>query len=103
MYKLSFYIPESHLEEVKNALFQTGAGRIGSYDCCCWQVLGEGQFRPLLGSDPFLGSQGKVEKVAEYRVEMVCADNLIAQVVKTLKDSHPYETPAYNVTRLEEF
>jgi len=103
MYKLIFYIPESHLEEVKIALFQVGAGRIDNYDSCCWQVLGEGQFRPLSESNPFIGSLGKIEKIAEYRVEMICADNLIVQVLRTLKDTHPYETPAYDVIRLEEF
>ena len=70
MYKLCFYVPESHLEAVKAAVFAAGAGRIGNYDSCCWEVLGQGQFRPLTGSDPFIGRQGEVERVAEYRVEM---------------------------------
>ncbi len=47
MYKICFYVPESHLEKVKEALFATGAGRIGDYDHCCWQTRGTGQFRPL--------------------------------------------------------
>ena len=47
MYKLSFYVPEIALDEVKSALFDVGVGRIGNYDCCCWQVKGEGQFRPF--------------------------------------------------------
>jgi len=97
MYKLAFFVPESHLEAVKQAVFATGAGRIGNYDCCAWQTLGQGQFRPLPGSQPFIGEQGEVETVSEYRVELVCEDGLIRQAVKALIDAHPYEEPAYDV------
>lgn len=103
MYKLCFYVPESHLDVVKSALFAAGAGKIGDYDSCCWQVLGQGQFRPLAGSDPFIGQQGKVERVDEYRVEMVCADDLIHPVVAALKEAHPYEEPAFDVVKVVEF
>ena len=102
MYKLSFYVPESHLEQVKTALFVSGAGRIGDYDSCCWQTRGEGQFRPLEGSNPFLGKQGSVEKAEEYKVELVCGDALIREAVAALKRAHPYEEPAYDVVRLED-
>lgn len=102
MYKLVFYVPESHLEQVKSAVFEAGAGRIGDYDCCAWQTLGQGQFRPLAGSRPFLGSQGEVETVAEYKVEMVCAGNCIAEAVRALCAAHPYEEPAYDAWRLED-
>ena len=101
MYKLNFYAPESHVEQVKEALFNKGAGRIGQYDCCSWQVLGEGQFRPLEGSKPFLGVQNEIEKVMEYKVEMVCEDDIIADVVKELMSVHPYEEPAYEVYILQ--
>ena len=97
MYKLCFYVPASHLDEVKQAVFAVGAGRIGNYDSCCWQVLGQGQFRPLDGSQPFVGQRGEVEVVAEYRVELVCADALIHRAVQALIDAHPYEEPAYFV------
>jgi hypothetical protein len=103
MYKLCFYVPASHLEPVKQAVFQAGAGHIGAYDQCAWQVLGEGQFRPLSGSQPFIGHAGHVEKVPEYKVEVVCADVLIASVVAQLKQTHPYEEPAYQVWKLEAF
>ena len=102
MYKLCFYIPESHLEAVKAAVFATGAGTIGDYGHCCWQVLGQGQFKPLPGSQPFIGDEGKLETVAEYKVEMVCGDDTIKAAVTALKASHPYEEPAYDVWRLED-
>lgn len=100
MYKLCFYVPETHLEEVKLAVFAAGAGRIGDYDNCCWQVLGQGQFRPLAGSKPFLGRQDAVEVVSEYRVEMVCEARWIRAAVAALLDAHPYEEPAWDVVAL---
>ncbi|AUG00504.1 NGG1p interacting factor NIF3 [Pseudomonas sp. 09C 129] len=103
MYKLSFFVPPSHVDVVKNAVFAAGGGRIGAYDQCAWQVLGQGQFRPLDGSQPFLGQTGLVEQVQEWKVELVVADELIHSVVMALKQSHPYETPAYEVWRLEDF
>ncbi|ARN76055.1 YqfO family protein [Oceanicoccus sagamiensis] len=102
MFKLCFYVPESHLESVKAAVFNAGAGTIGDYERCCWQVLGRGQFKPMPGSQPFIGEQGALESVEEYRVEMVCADKLIKAVVNALKTAHPYEEPAYDVWRVEE-
>lgn len=100
MFKLVFFVPASHVESVKNAVFAAGAGRIGDYEHCAWQVLGEGQFRPLQGSNPFIGSQDLLEKVSEYRVELVCADACITDAVAALKAAHPYEEPAFDVTRL---
>lgn len=103
MYKISFYVPQSHLQQVKQAVFAAGAGRIGNYDCCCWQSLGQGQFRPLAGSQPFLGELDAVEQVQEYKVELVCNDDNVRDAVAALKSSHPYEEPAYDVIRLEDF
>jgi hypothetical protein len=100
MYKLCFYVPDTHIETVKQAVFDAGAGRIGDYDSCCWQVLGEGQFRPLSGSQPFLGQQGKLERVPEYRVEMVCEAANISAAVAALLASHPYQEPAWDVVAL---
>ena len=77
MYKLCVYVPEEHCEAVKRALFEAGAGKIGDYDSCAWQTKGEGQFRPLKGSDPYIGQEGSVERVPEYKVELVCADQYI--------------------------
>ena len=60
-----------------------------------------GQFRPLAGADPFIGTVGEVESVAEYRVEMVCADDCLHPAVAALRQAHPYEEPASDVIRLE--
>ena len=103
MLKLAFFVPASHVEAVKGAVLAAGGGRIGAYDSCAWQTLGQGQFRPLSGSQPFLGQTGVVEVVEEWKVELVVADELIKQVVAALKRSHPYETPAYEVYRLLDY
>lgn len=102
MYKLSFYVPESHLESVKAAVFAQGAGRVGGYEHCCWQAQGRGQFRPQEGSKPFIGQSGELATVAEWKVEMVVADELIHNAVKALKKAHPYEVPAFEVWRLSD-
>ncbi len=103
MYKISVFVPENDAERVKQSMFDTGAGRIGDYDCCCWQTSGQGQFRPLEGSSPTIGQQDRIETVAELKIEMVCADDRIRDVVAALKHSHPYEEPAYDVWKLEKF
>lgn len=103
MYKLVFYVPVDHLEIVKQAVFAAGAGKIGEYDRCCWQVLGVGQFRPLAGSAPCLGRVGSLAEVEEYRVELVCDEATIKQAVRALISAHPYEEPAYDVWKLAEF
>ena len=102
MYKLAFFVPESHLQTVKDALFAAGAGRIGDYEHCCWQTLGTGQFRPLPGAQPFLGQQGQLEQVPEWKVELVLADDLVGAVVGALRASHPYEEPAFDLWQLAE-
>jgi len=101
MYMINFYVPESHLEAVKTALFEAGAGQLGNYDSCAWQTQGEGQYRPRDGSQPFIGQTGKVEHLKEYKVEIVCKDELIKAAIKALKEAHPYETPAYQAWKFE--
>ena len=94
-------MPESHLAAVKTAMFEAGAGRVGNYDCCAWQTRGEGQFRPLDGSTPFLGNQGQIETVIEYKLELVCEEPCLKAVIAALKRAHPYEEVAYTAIRTE--
>ncbi|GGB99586.1 hypothetical protein GCM10011352_27230 [Marinobacterium zhoushanense] len=100
MFKLCFFVPDSHLEVVKQAIFDAGAGRIGDYDRCCWQTLGTGQFRPLDGANPHLGQVGEVERVEEWKVELVCEDDRIQSTLMALRKAHPYEEVAYDLWRL---
>jgi hypothetical protein len=100
-FKLCFYVPESHLAPVKEAVFAAGAGRLGDYDQCCWQTLGEGQFRPLAGSNPHIGELTTLTVVPEYKVELICGAKLIDRVIEALKAAHPYEEPAFDLVKLE--
>src|SRR5690554_3140934 len=102
MYKLCFYVPESHLEAVKQAVFDAGAGRMGDYEHCCGQGLGRGRFRPGPGANPFGGGGGGRERAAEYRGEMVCEDEPTQQAVAALRQAHPYEERAFDVWPLLE-
>lgn len=103
MCKLTVFIPDEALEQVKSALFAAGAGSIGDYEQCCWQVQGTGQFMPLAGSAPHIGKQDSLETVDEWRVEMVVDDAFITAAVIALKEAHPYETPAYDVIKVLDF
>ena len=102
VYKLCFYVPEEHAEAVKNAVFEAGAGRIGNYDCCSFQVAGQGQFRPLEGSDPYIGGQGEIETVREFRVETICMEDHLKAALSALRLAHPDEEPAIDLWRLED-
>ncbi|MEY4517153.1 MAG: hypothetical protein RL180_1499, partial [Pseudomonadota bacterium] len=90
MYKLTFYVPDSHVEQVKAAVFAAGAGRMGDYEHCCWQVLGQGQFKPMQGAQPFLGQVDQLETLDEWRVEMVVDDRALSTVIAAFKQVHPY-------------
>ncbi|EGC30335.1 hypothetical protein DICPUDRAFT_41582 [Dictyostelium purpureum] len=100
MYKIIFFVPKASCDIVKTSMFKVGAGRMGGYDSCCFVSSGMGQFRPLQGSNPTIGNIGNIEYVEEYKVEMVCDDNIINDAIKALKESHPYEVPAYEVYKL---
>jgi len=100
MYKICVYVPENSVEKVKKALFDAGAGRVGNYDSCCWQTEGTGQFRPLENSNPSIGSVNQFEQVKELKIELVCEDELVKSAIQAMKQSHPYEEPAYDVWRL---
>lgn len=100
MLKLIYYVPDEHLELTKAALFKAGAGGIGDYSHCAWQVLGTGQFKPQQGADPYIGKVGELEQVEEWRVEMLVPDEKAVEAAKALKASHPYEEPAFEFIQL---
>ena len=101
-YQIIFYVPFEHCEVVKEAMFTAGAGQIGNYEACAFQTKGEGQFRPIKEANPFLGEKDKLEKVAEYKVEMLCVAEKLESAVKAMKNAHPYEEVAYGVFEMVE-
>ncbi|WP_252058943.1 NGG1p interacting factor NIF3 [Acinetobacter sp. AHP123] len=102
MLKLIYYVPESHLESTKQAIFSAGAGGIGNYEHCAWQVKGIGQFKPVKGADPYIGDLGELEQVEEWRVETIVIEENAKAVAKALKASHPYEEPAFEFIQIIE-
>ena len=88
--KLVTFIPESHLEKVKNALFEAGAGVIGNYDQCGFTTSGTGSFRGNENTKPFLGEKGKIHFEKEIRFETILFSHLKDKVIKVLLDVHPY-------------
>ena len=103
MYKLNYFVPVDSKEKTKQALFDIGVGKYENYEYCCFETLGTGQFKPVDSANPHIGELDKIEKVQEYKVEMICSDVLIKKAVKVLKESHPYEEVAYEVFKMEEF
>lgn len=101
MYQLIVYVPQDYLTTVKQAIFDAGAGKFELYEHCCWQTKGEGQFKPLEGSQPAIGNVGRqVEQEPEYKIETICKEADIHNIVQALKEAHPYEEPAYAVWAL---
>lgn len=74
---------------------------MGNYDQCCWQSKGVGQFRPLSGSNPFIGEQNRLEQLEEWRLEILLEESCMKDVIKALRESHPYEEPAFDLLLLE--
>lgn len=100
LYKLTVFIPQTHLDIVKSALFEAGAGRYQNYDCCSFDLAGKGQFRALDGANPHIGSLDKVEYVDEIRSEMIVKHEDAKNVLEALNSSHPYEEPAFDFIEL---
>lgn len=100
MYQIVVFVPSENKENVKDAMFNAGAGRIGNYSYCCFELEGQGQFCPMPGSRPYIGKSNNIEYVKETRIELVCDNKFIKDVIKAINVSHPYETPAFYITTL---
>jgi hypothetical protein len=103
MYKLNYFVPEEAKEQTKQALFALGVGKYKNYECCCFETLGKGQFKPIKDANPYIGNKGKIEVIQEYKIEMLCEEKLIKEAISVLKQNHPYEEVAYEVIKLEDF
>ena len=85
MYKLNYYVPTADKEKTKQALFAIGVGMFDNYENCSWETLGQGQFKPVSNANPAIGKLDELEVLEEYKIEMICSDELIRLAVKTLK------------------
>jgi ribonuclease HI len=95
--KLVVFVPKEALDDLREALFAAGAGRIGNYERCSWHVIGTGNFMGGEGSHPSVGAAGRDERVQEARLETVYPADREADVVRALRAAHPYEEPAFDL------
>jgi dinuclear metal center YbgI/SA1388 family protein len=99
--KLVIYTPNEYVEQVSQAVFQSGGGAIGEYDQCSFTVEGEGTFRPSKSANPFEGKQGELSRVKEHRLEFLISNHILDQVVSSALQAHPYEEVAYEIYALK--
>lgn len=99
--KLVTFVPEKNLEDLMLALHDAGAGHVGNYKNCSFQLIGEGTFQPNENAKPHIGAAGKLERVKEVRVEVVLPEERKASVLQALRKAHPYEEVAYYLSMLE--
>jgi hypothetical protein len=98
--KLIVFVPREALDTVRDALFASGAGRIGGYERCSWYTDGTGTFLGGEGTTPSVGQAGREERVAELRLETVFPADRQDEVIAALRGSHPYEEPAFDIYEL---
>ena len=96
-YKIVVYVPEDHADQLREAMGNAGAGEIGKYTHCTFTVKGTGRFKPGEGANPTIGNVGELAEVTEHRIETVCSQAKLKQVLKAIKNAHPYEEPATDV------
>ena len=93
LYKLEIFVPKSHFEQVRQALWSVDAGHIGRYDrCLSWSRVNS-CWRPLEGTDPFDGTIGQLSKSEEVKIEVCCLGQRLEETLTAVKAAHPYEEP----------
>ena len=99
--KIVVFVPETHTDMVREAMGNAGAGKIGNYSYCSFSSKGIGRFKPDIGANPRIGEIGKFEEVIEERIETVCSREKLNEVIKAIKEVHPYDEVAFDVYPLE--
>ncbi|MBD2861760.1 Nif3-like dinuclear metal center hexameric protein [Paenibacillus oceani] len=99
--KMVVFVPESHQNEVRDAMFSAGAGWIGHYSHCSFNIPGTGTFLPREGAEPFIGTKGKLEQASEVRIETVVPESVEKQVIQAMLKAHPYEEVAYDIYTMD--
>mgnify|MGYP000489147085 CR=1 FL=1 len=101
LYKIAVFIPVGHEDAVRDAMSNAGAGWIGKYSDCTFMVHGTGTFKPMEGTNPYIGKSGVLEKVHEIRLETIVPENRMKNVIDAMIKAHPYEEVAYDIYPLE--
>lgn len=94
--KLEIFIPETHISQLQKALQSVDAGHIGNYDSCmsCSQLTS--YWRPLDGTDPYIGKEGEISCEPEVKVEVTVYTEKVDETIRAIKEVHPYEEPVIN-------
>ncbi len=100
-YKLVVFVPDSDLVKVSDAVFAAGAGVIGQYNECSYRLAGTGTFFGTASTNPTVGQKGRREEVAEWRLEVVVPERILAATVTAMRKAHSYEEPAYDIYPLK--
>jgi len=99
--KLAVFVPLSHADAVREALFAAGCGKIGNYGSCSYNLNGFGTFKAEEGCNPYCGSVGELHREDEVRIETIMPSYIKNRVIRALLDAHPYEEPAYDIYQLK--
>ncbi len=100
LFKLITSVPESHADQVRQALGDAGAGKYGNYSHCTFSIKGEGRFIPTKGANPTIGNVGEQSKVPEIKIETHVTEDILTQVITALRQAHPYEEPVIDIYEL---
>ena len=100
IFKFAVYVPTQYADKVSRAIFEAGAGKIGKYTETSFNITGQGTFKPMEGTRPFVGEIGKKEEVQETKIETVVTERDLESVIQAMKNAHPYEEPAFDVYEL---
>jgi dinuclear metal center YbgI/SA1388 family protein len=101
LFKIVTFVPEAYHEKVRQAMFEAGAGHIGNYDSCSYNIKGTGTFKGDENTNPFVGKKGSLHNEQEIRIETVAKKENLNTIILALKQNHPYEEPAYDIYQLE--
>lgn len=96
-YKIETYLPLKSLDNISDALYRLGLGKVGNYeDCMSWYKINS-SWKPTSGANPYLGNVGEIEFAPEYKLEFRCEKNMLETAIKAIKDNHPYEEVCINI------
>ena len=95
--KIVVFVPARYSDNVRQAIGDSDAGKIGNYTYCSFSTKGTGRFKPQQGAHPTIGEVGKLEEVEEERVEVICLKKRARKVIEAIKKVHPYEEVALDI------
>lgn len=97
LFKVAVFVPVDYKKALMRAFNQNGAGYIGNYSDCTFQVQGQGTFKPLEKANPFIGSKNKLIEIDEIKIETIVSESILSKVVNAMIQAHPYEEVAYDI------